>query len=167
MGTSIHRSKAAKNLNIGIITVSTSRTLKDDKSGLWIRKRAEKEGHTIVFHQVVTDAEDAIGTCLLDVIESLSPHALLITGGTGLSPKDVTIEAVRPYFKKELTAFGPIFAQLSYEQIDSAAILSRATAGIIKQTTVFCMPGSLKAVQLACRALIFPDLGHLIMHTKE
>ena len=90
-----------------------------------------------------------------------------MSGGTGISPKDVTIEAVRPLFSKELTGFGPIFAQLSFEQIDSAAILSRATAGIIKNSVVFCMPGSIKACKLACNELIFPELGHLIKHIKE
>jgi molybdenum cofactor biosynthesis protein B len=90
-----------------------------------------------------------------------------MTGGTGISPKDVTIEAVRPLFEKELTAFGTLFTQLSFEEIDSAAILSRATAGIIKQTMIFCMPGSIKACKLACNSLIFPELGHLLKHIKE
>jgi molybdenum cofactor biosynthesis protein B len=70
-------------------------------------------------------------------------------------------------FTKELTAFGPLFAQLSYEEIDSAALLSRATAGLIGQTLVFCMPGSLNACKLACKDLIFPELGHLARHVQE
>ena len=68
---------------------------------------------------------------------------------------------------KELTAFGPLFAQLSFEQIDSAALLSRATAGLVGETVLFCIPGSLKACKLACRALIFPELGHLVKHVQE
>ena len=91
-------------------------------------------------------------------------QALLITGGTGMTPKDVTIEAIKPLFTREMTAFGPIFAQLSYEEIDSAAILSRATAGSIGKTVVFCIPGSKNACQLACKALIFPELGHVVAH---
>ena len=90
-----------------------------------------------------------------------------MTGGTGISNKDVTIEAVRPLFSKEITAFGAIFSQLSFEEIDSAALLSRATAGVIEKTVVFCMPGSLNACKLACKALIFPELGHLVKHTHE
>ncbi|HKL00245.1 MAG TPA: molybdopterin-binding protein, partial [Desulfotignum sp.] len=77
------------------------------------------------------------------------------------------IEAVQPFFEKHLTAFGPLFAQLSFEEIDSAAIMSRATAGIMKNTVVFCIPGSIKACKLACNALIFPELGHLLKHMKE
>jgi molybdenum cofactor biosynthesis protein B len=68
---------------------------------------------------------------------------------------------------KELSAFGPLFAQLSFEQIDSAALLSRATAGLIEKTVLFCIPGSLKACKLACKALIFPELGHLVKHVQE
>ena len=90
---------------------------------------------------------------------------MIITGGTGISPQDVTIEAVRPLFAKELPAFGVLFTQLSFEEVDSAAILSRAAAGVIGRCVVFCIPGSIKACQLACKNLIFPELGHLIRHT--
>ena len=92
---------------------------------------------------------------------------LIMTGGTGLSPRDVTIEAAQPFFDKTLTAFGPVFAQLSFEEIDSAAIGSRATAGIIQNILVFCIPGSLKACKLACNELIFPEIGHLLKHMGE
>ena len=90
-----------------------------------------------------------------------------VTGGTGITPKDVTIEAVRPLFKKELTAFGPVVAQLSLEAVDSAAILSRSVAGIVGKTVVFCIPGSLAACKLICKAVIFPEAGHLAKHVNE
>ena len=90
-----------------------------------------------------------------------------MTGGTGITKKDVTIEAVSPLFVKELTAFGPLFAQLSMAEINSAAIMSRATAGVIGDTVVFCMPGSLNACKLACSKLIFPELGHLVKHVQD
>jgi molybdenum cofactor biosynthesis protein B len=167
MSTGEHKKNAPKTVKIGIITISTTRTLADDKSGRWISKRAKKEGHAVVFHQVVPDNTESITATVLDVIRDHHPQALLLTGGTGLSPKDVTIEAVRPLFAKEITAFGPLFAQLSFEDIDSAALLSRATAGIIDQTLLFCMPGSIKACKLACKALIFPELGHMIKHVGE
>jgi molybdenum cofactor biosynthesis protein B len=90
-----------------------------------------------------------------------------MSGGTGITKKDVTIEAVNPLFSKELSAFGPLFAKLSMEEIDSAAIMSRATAGVIDSTVVFCMPGSLNACKLACSKLIFPELGHLVKHVQD
>ncbi len=167
MSSKVHKKNAPRAVTTGIITVSTTRTLKDDKSGQWISRRAKKEGHEVVFHQVITDESEIISQTVKDVIKDLAPQALLVTGGTGISSKDVTIEAVRPLFTKELTAFGPIFAQLSFEQIDSAAILSRATAGVIDKTILFCMPGSINACKLACKAIIFPELGHLVRHIHE
>jgi len=167
MSSKLHKKNTPKTVKTGIITVSTTRSLKDDKSGRWISKRAKKEGHEVVFHQVIPDEIEIIARTVMDVINDPAPQALLITGGTGISSKDVSIEAVRPLFTKELTAFGPIFAQLSFEQIDSAAVLSRATAGVIQKTILFCMPGSINACKLACKAIIFPELGHLVHHIYE
>ncbi|MBW1835493.1 MAG: molybdenum cofactor biosynthesis protein [Deltaproteobacteria bacterium] len=167
MGTKEHKKGAPKKVKVGIISVSTTRTLNEDKSGLWIHKRAQKEGHDVVFHQVIPDDAETIKQTILDVRSDHEPQILLLTGGTGISPKDVTIEAVLPMFEKELTAFGPLFAQLSFEEIDSAALLSRAAAGLVGNTILFCMPGSLKACKLACKILIFPELGHLVKHVLE
>jgi molybdopterin adenylyltransferase len=167
MGTRAHKARAPKFISAGVLSVSTTRTAKDDKSGLWICKGLEKEGHRVVFHRVIPDHQGVIARTVAESIDQYSPGAILMTGGTGISPKDVTIEAIGPMLDKELTAFGPLFAQLSFEQIDSAALLSRATAGVIGQTLVFSMPGSLKACKLACKALIFPELGHLAGHLVE
>ncbi len=167
MGTEEHKATAPRHLKVGVVSISTTRTLAEDKSGHWIHRQAEKEGHQVVYHQVIPDDAQVIAATISDVIREHHPHALLLTGGTGVSPKDVTIEAVRPLFSKELSAFGVLFAQLSFEDIDAAAVLSRATAGIINAAVVFCMPGSLNACKLACNALIFPELGHLIRHIQE
>lgn len=162
-----HKESALKKVRTGIITISTTRTSADDKSGSWINKQVKKLGHQIVYYQVIPDDINIITETVLDVIRNFTPHILLVTGGTGISDKDVTIESLRPLFEKELTAFGCLFAQLSFEEIDSAAILSRATAGVIKKTVIFCMPGSLKACKLACKFLIFPEMGHLAWHVRE
>lgn len=167
MGVHQHRKAAPESVAVGILTVSTTRTIEEDESGLWIAKRARKEGHVVRFHQVVTDDTEAIREVALEAIRTTGLQALLVTGGTGITPQDVTIEAIRPLFTKEMTAFGALFAQLSYEEIDSAAILSRAAAGVIGNTVVFCMPGSKKACQLACQAMIFPELGHVVAHVQQ
>ena len=164
MGTHEHKAAVPRHLLVAILTVSTTRSLKEDKSGQWMARRAVREGHDVVDHRVVTDDAPAIVSQVHEILTAFRPHALLITGGTGIGPADVTIEAVRPLLHKELTAFGALFAQLSYEEIDSAALLSRATAGLIDEALVFCMPGSLNACKLACKALIFPELGHLVKH---
>lgn len=166
MGVNQHRHAAPASVGVGILSVSTTRAIENDESGRWIAQRAKKEGHDVRFHQVVTDDITAIRETALRAIRNHDLEALLVTGGTGITPTDVTIEAIRPLFAKALPAFGAIFAQLSYEAIDSAAILSRAAAGVIGGTVVFCMPGSKKACQLACRALIFPELGHVVAHIK-
>ena len=167
MGVHEHKKAAPKTVRIGIITVSTTRALTDDTSGKWISEQAEKIGHQIVFHQVIPDDAEIIATTLKDRIDRLNPQVILMSGGTGITKKDVTIEAVSPFFTKKLSAFGPLFAKLSMEQIASAAIMSRATAGVIDDTVVFCMPGSLAACKLACTRLIFPELGHLVKHLND
>ena len=167
MGTFSHRKTAPKHLKVAIISVSTTRGISEDKSGAWIKKQAKKEGHEVVVHHVVTDEITAIKEMVERVVWKIKPNAILMSGGTGISPRDVTIEAVKPFFEKKLSAFGHLFAALSYEEIDSAAMLSRATAGIVNNVIVFCMPGSLKACKLACNALIFPELGHLVKHMSE
>jgi molybdenum cofactor biosynthesis protein B len=167
MSTHEHKKAAPKSVTIGIITVSTTRALIEDKSGLWMSTQAKKQGHEIVYHQVIPDDSERIAATVKSVIHEEKPQVLLMTGGTGITKKDVTIEAVHPLFSKELTAFGSLFAQLSTQQIGSAAILSRATAGVIDNTIVFCMPGSLNACKLACNDLIFPELGHLVKHIND
>lgn len=167
MGTREHKASAPRQIRLGIISVSSTRSLAEDKSGHWISSRARKEGHQVVFHRVIPDDAAVIVQTLEEVQAAYAPQAVLITGGTGISRRDVTIEAIKPLFRKELSAFGVLFAQLSFEEIDSAAILSRATAGLIASAVVFAMPGSLNACQLACTNLIFPELGHLVGHLQE
>lgn len=164
MSSHEHKKNTPRNLRIGIITISTSRTLASDKTGEWIGKQAKREKHTVVWHTVVPDNKTEIRQAVCDTINQQAPHLLILTGGTGLTPTDVTIEAVRPLFKKELSAFGPAVTQLSLEDIDSAAIMSRSTAGIVARSVVFCLPGSLNACKLICKALIFPEAGHLAKH---
>lgn len=167
MSTREHKNAAPRSIALGIISVSSTRSLADDQSGHWIRRRARKEGHTVVSHQMVDDDAVAISRKVMDIMGESRPQVIVVTGGTGIAPRDVTIEALEPLFDKKLSAFGVLFAQLSYEQIDSAAILSRATAGVVQNTLLFCIPGSLKACRLACKALIFPELGHLVKHVRE
>ena len=167
MSTHEHKKAAPKSVTIGIITVSTTRALTEDKSGLWMKEQAQKEGHEIVHHQVIPDDAEQIAGTLKTLISEQGPQVVLMTGGTGITKKDVTIEAVSPLFTKELSAFGSLFAHFSTRQIGSAAIMSRATAGVVENSVVFCMPGSLNACKLACTELIFPELGHLVKHLDD
>jgi len=167
MSTAEHKKSAPSHVRAAIVTVSTTRSPAQDKSGQWMRQELEALGHRVIHHEVVPDDAGRIRAAVEEVIYRKRPQILVLDGGTGISPQDVTIETLRPLFSKELTAFGTLFARLSYEQIGSAAIVSRATAGTIGSAVVFCLPGSLNACQLACRDLIFPELGHLVKHLQE
>ena len=167
MGTEAHKHHAPKHVSAAILIMSTTRALKDDTSGNWIRNQLLKDGHTVVDHQVIPDDEDTIAETVKTIIQEMHPDILFMSGGTGITPGDVTIETIRPMFKKELTAFSALFSQLSMAEIGSAAMMSRATAGIIEATAVFCMPGSLPACKLACQQLIFPELGHIAKHLSD
>lgn len=167
MGTHEHKRHAPRKVTIGIISVSTTRALVNDASGKWISNAAAEEGHDVVHHEVIPDDEVIIASTLKHIICNEQPQVIILSGGTGITPKDVTIEAVGPLFGKVLTGFGTLFAQLSFEEIGSAAFLSRATAGVVEDTVVFCLPGSLNACRLACRKLIFPELGHLVKHVND
>jgi len=167
MGIHEHKKNAPKSVTIAILTVSTTRTLDIDESGQWIENQALQAGHVLGCRELVSDDADAITATVSNIVRDVRPQFLLITGGTGMTAEDVTIESLRPMIQKELTAFGPLFAQLSYGEIGSAALLSRAMAGVVDNTVVFCLPGSLNACRLACNALIFPEFGHLAHHTQK
>lgn len=167
MGKKEHLKQAPDTVNVCILTVSTTRNADTDKSGQWMKKQCEREGHKIVDYRIVTDERHAITKLLSSLIQAHGPDIILINGGTGISPTDVTIEAVKPLLAKELSAFASIFAKLSFEQIDSAAILSRAMAGVIHQTVIFCLPGSLNACKLACIEMIFPEIKHIVAHLQN
>lgn len=162
-----HKASAPEKVSLGIISLSSTRNIDQDVSGHWIKEAASAMGHDIVCHLVIDDDKTRIAEAVRAASETFAPQVLILTGGTGISSKDVTIEALKPHFQKELTSFSALFAQLSYQQIGSSAILSRATAGIIGKTVVFCLPGSLKACQLGCNSLIFPELGHVVRHLAE
>jgi molybdenum cofactor biosynthesis protein B len=166
MGKQEHQKDAPMKLKVAVISMSTTRTLAEDKSGRWMKEKARELGHEVVSHQVIPDDRESIVRTVTQCVAEYSHHILLMTGGTGLSPADVTIEAVRPLFSKELTAFGVLFAHLSFEEINASAMLSRATAGVIHDTAVFCLPGSLNACKTACSRLIFPEAGHIAAHVR-
>jgi len=167
MSTHEHKKHAPRKVTIAVITVSTTRALADDASGNWIREQAGREGHDVVYHEVVKDDAELIAATFRQVLQYERPQVILMTGGTGITKKDVTIEAVSPLFSKTLSGFGPLFAMLSFDEIGSAAFLSRATAGVVENAVVFCIPGSLNACKLACQRLIFPELGHLVKHRLD
>jgi|TARA_B100001964_G_C14130127_1_gene552466 molybdenum cofactor biosynthesis protein B len=151
---------------VAVLTVSDTRSIEDDRSGAIATEELIAAGHTIAERAIVRDVKSDIASAVLRWAEDESVHAIVVTGGTGPSRRDVTPEAVAPLMSAKLSGFGELFRQLSYEQIGAAAMLSRAEAGWIDsgslRTPVFLLPGSPKAVTLAISKLIAPQLGHFL-----
>lgn len=148
-----------------IITLSDTRTIKEDTSGHLIKELLEKDGHKVVEHIVIPDNKEI----LIGKIKEFTQKANLIitNGGTGVSRKDITPESIEPMYTKKLTSFSSLYAVLSYNDIGASAIVSRASAGIIGKTAVFSMPGSPKAVKLGMEKLILPEIGHIVKHLGD
>ncbi len=157
MGHKEHK-KHRYSLKIGIITVSSTRTMESDESGKILKDEIAKHGQTICDYSIVKDDKFEILTTLLSMLRDCD--AVILNGGTGISSKDVTYETVAPLFDKELPGFGEIFRHVSYEEIGTAAMMSRATAGIIAQKIIFLIPGSPNAVKTAS-SIIFAEIEHM------
>lgn len=159
-----HRSyaPAPEAIRAHIVTVSDSRTPETDTAGDLIRECLEAAGHAVAKRVLVKDEVAAIRAAALDAIARPAIEALFVTGGTGLAPRDVTVEAVAPLFYKALPGFGELFRALSYEEIGTAGQLSRAQAGSAAGTAIFLMPGSRGGVRTAMERVILPELPHLI-----
>lgn len=149
-----------------IITCSDTRTAETDTSGLYIRTALEDAGHEIVEYHIIKDDPGQIRQ-LLSNFAADTIDAVLINGGTGISRRDVTFDVVSSMLEKTLPGFGEIFRVLSFEEIGAAAMLSRATAGIIGNIMVFSMPGSTNAVRLALDRIILPELKHLAWEMRR
>jgi len=158
-----HREKSNLSAGVAVITLSTSRSLDTDKSGDVLQKLLEAGGHQVLVRKVIPDRRTVLRATLRELIREKNIHAIITTGGTGLAPMDITIETVQGMLDKVLPGFNSLFMLLSYPQVKSAAMLSRALAGTVKGKIVFCLPGSPRACQLAMESLILPELGHILM----
>lgn len=158
-----HRAKSKLSARVAVITLSTSRSLADDKSGDLIQQLLEEAGHSVAIRKLLPDSRVLLRTAIRELARDKDIHAIITTGGTGVAPSDVTVEAVRGMLDKELPGFNALFMLLSYPQVKAASMLSRALAGTLKGKAVFCLPGSPRACKLAMESLILPELGHILM----
>lgn len=158
-----HRDQAGdRRGRCAVLTVSDTRSKHDDGGGPIIVHALESAGHHVVAYQIVKDDVVLISSRLRQWIADEDIDLICTTGGTGISGRDTTIEAVERLLDKPIVGFGELFRMLSYDQVGSAAMLSRAVAGLADDTFIFAMPGSTKAVQLAMQKLIVPELSHLL-----
>jgi molybdenum cofactor biosynthesis protein B len=145
-----------------VISCSDTRTSDTDTSGQLIQKLLKEQGHTVAAYHLVKDEPSEIKAKIKAALTNKKIQAIIINGGTGISKRDSTFEAVDAMLEKRLVGFGEVFRYLTYQEIGSPAIMSRATAGIIKGRVLFSTPGSENAVRLAMEKLILPELGHLV-----
>ncbi|MNM97646.1 Molybdenum cofactor biosynthesis protein B [compost metagenome] len=163
-----HRNEAPDHVACMVVTVSDTRSKENDESGKLMIQLLEANGYRVVKYEIVRDEYDGIRQLLQEAASSPEVEAILLTGGTGISPRDTTYEAVSSMLNKQLPGFGEIFRYLSYtEDIGSAAILSRAIAGTIGNLAVFSMPGSKGAVKLALEKIIIPELKHVMREINK
>jgi molybdenum cofactor biosynthesis protein B len=167
-----HRHSAPEHLNVRIVTVSTSRFAKEqdgerftDESGDLAESEVRKGGHSVTERALISDEKKMIRREMSRFLSG-NDDVMIFTGGTGVAKRDVTVDAVRPYFEKELVGFGELFRRLSFDDIGFAGILSRATAGIVRGKLVLCLPGSPEAVRLALGSFL-EELPHLVFVARS
>lgn len=156
--------KLTRKIQVAVLTISDTRDYKTDKSGQLIKSLLAEENVEVgeAAYKIVKDEPQAIKSQIEQWLNA-DIDVIITTGGTGISPRDITIETLRPLFSKEIEGFGELFRYLSYtEDVGTKALLSRAIAGTVNDKLVFCLPGSSGAVKLALNKLIKPELNHLV-----
>lgn len=162
MSSSEHRTQSPARVCCAVITISDTRTRDTDRSGATIASALESHGHDVAVRTIVRDEETAIRDAVRVALADERVHAVITTGGTGISQRDVTYEVVSALMEKRLDGFGEIFRMLSYQEIGAAALLSRACAGTTMGRIVVALPGSEAAVRLAMEKLLLPELPHMV-----
>jgi molybdenum cofactor biosynthesis protein B len=172
--TKQHKATAPRKLNFAVFVCSTSRYQEmqksekiGDVSGDTVEALLKIGGHRVLSRKIIADDKSMIEEAVNNVLNSAELDAAVFCGGTGIAPKDVTIETVSPFFEKTLPGFGEIFRRLSYDKMGSAAVMSRAVAGVAKGKALFCIPGSPDAVRVSVETLILPEAPHIVRHARE
>jgi molybdenum cofactor biosynthesis protein B len=165
MGVSEHRKEAVKGVRCAVLTISDTRKPETDVSGRTIVELLEADGHVVAKRQILRDEPKDVHDAVIAQLGGVD--VIITTGGTGITSRDSTYEAVVSLFEKRLDGFSEIFRMLSYGEIGSAAMLSRACAGVARGTAVFILPGSEHAVRLALTKLILPEIGHVVRELRR
>lgn len=158
----MHNLNDSSCVNIAILTISDTRNFEDDRSGQTIKTLLESRDHQIVDYKILKDELPSIRAAVTEWTTNSTIQAIILNGGTGFSPRDVTYEAVTELLDKKMDGFGELFRMLSYEEIGPKALFSRAVAGSIGSTGIYALPGSTNAVKLAINKLILPTLPHFV-----
>jgi len=167
MSTLSHRREAPPEVTVHVVTVSDTRTIDTDASGRLIVELLEGAGHRVHGRTLLRDEPADVRQAVIELSRAPGLDVVITTGGTGITARDGTYEAVHELLTKQLPGFGELFRSLSYQQIGAAAMLSRATAGLVNRTVVIVLPGSRQAVRLALEELVLPEIGHLVHEARR
>jgi len=162
MGAVEHHARDRRRVACALVTVSDTRTPETDASGMRIRALLEAADHRVVAYQILPDEPRRLRARLDELLADPAVDAVIVSGGTGLAPRDTTYEAITALLEKRLDGFGELFRMLSYQQVGPAAMLSRAAAGVARGKVLASLPGSTAAVELAMEKLLLPELGHMV-----
>jgi molybdenum cofactor biosynthesis protein B len=162
MGYQEHKHHDIQNVTCAVITTSDSRTEQDDESGKIIKQRLTENGHKIVYYTIVKNDASVIKQIIQELLQRDDIQVIITGGGTGLSKRDVTVNTIAPMLEKTLHGFGELFRQLTYQEIGTGSIMSRAVAGVVNGKVIVCIPGSAGAATLAIDKIILPEIGHLV-----
>ena len=162
-----HRAEAPASVRCFVVTVSDTRTEATDAGGRAIADLLAAAGHEVAGRAIVKDEPELVRDTIERQLADPDVHVIITTGGTGITSRDSTYEAVNTILQKRLDGFGELFRMLSYEQVGPAAMMSRACAGLAAGHIVVCLPGSEKAVRLAMERLLIPELGHLVQQARR
>lgn len=149
-------------MRCAVITASDTRTVETDTSGKKIKDLLAAQQHTVTSYQILKDEPTQISAAVRALLDQADVDTIIINGGTGIAPRDTTFEAIQGILEKEIPGFGELFRMLSYQDIGSAAMMTRATAGVAKGKVVISLPGSTGAVELGMTKLVLPELGHML-----
>jgi molybdenum cofactor biosynthesis protein B len=162
-----HKAHAPASVSCYVLTVSDTRTPDTDTGGAAIRQLLESAGHDVAGHDIVRDEPADVATRVAERLGDARTQVIITTGGTGITSRDGTYEAVHSLLEKHLDGFGELFRMLSFQEIGPSAMMSRATAGTANGKAVFVLPGSPSAVRLAMTRLILPELGHVVQQLRR
>ncbi|MFO0909418.1 MAG: molybdenum cofactor biosynthesis protein B [Isosphaeraceae bacterium] len=162
-----HHQDVPSSLGLAVVTVSDTRTLETDTSGALIVELSEQSGHRIVDRAIVPDEPDRMRPLFQRLAAMSTVDAILVTGGTGISPRDLTFETVSSLLTKPLPGYGELFRMLSYAEIGPACLLSRAVGGLVGNVALMVMPGSRAAVHLAMTRILLPELPHILREARK
>ena len=157
-----HKEEAPQSVGVALITISDSRTEETDESGKLLKEKLTGAGHRVVNYALVKNDAAAIKETIGELLEEEEVQVIITGGGTGLSHRDITVETVSALLEKKLDGFGELFRSLSYQEIGTSGMMSRAVAGVAGGKIIICIPGSRGATELAADKIILPEIGHMV-----